>query len=133
MDIKRDIEARADIECFIRAFYEKAIADPVIGKIFTEVFPLNWAHHIPLITDFWETILLDNPVYKKNAMQVHYEMNNKFPFKQEHFDAWLHLFSETIDAMFEGEKAALAKKRALGIAQLMQLKMSTGNSSIPIK
>jgi hemoglobin len=62
MDIKRDIEARADIESFIRAFYEKVVADPTIGKIFTEIFPLNWAHHIPLITDFWEAILLDNPV-----------------------------------------------------------------------
>jgi len=133
MDIKRDIETRADIEGFIRAFYEKVIKDPAIGRIFTEIFPLNWAHHIPLITDFWETILLDNPVYKKNAMQVHYEMNNTFPFKQEHFDAWLRIFDTTLDEMYAGEKASLAKKRALGIAQLMQLKMSTGSSSISAK
>jgi hemoglobin len=133
MDIKRDIESRADIEIFIRAFYEKVTVDSVIGKIFTEIFPLNWAHHIPLITDFWETILLDHPVYKKNAMQVHYEMNNVFPFKKEHFDAWLHLFNTTLDEMYSGEKVLLAKKRAAGIAQLMQLKMDTGNSSIPLR
>ena len=133
MDIKKDIETRADIEIFIRAFYEKVTVDPVIGKIFTEIFPLNWAHHIPVITDFWESVLLDNPVYKKNAMQVHYEMNKTFPFKKEHFDAWLHLFNSTLDEMYTGEKVLLAKKRAAGIAQLMQLKMDPGISSIPLR
>lgn len=81
----KDIETRADIECFVKAFYEKVKADSVIRMIFTKIFPLDWNRHIPLITDFWETILLDNPVYKKNAMAVHYEMNNKFPFRQEYF------------------------------------------------
>jgi hemoglobin len=60
-------------------------------------------------------------------------MNRTFPFKQEHFDAWLRLFDHTLDEMYAGEKADLAKKRALGIAQLMQLKMSTGSSSISTK
>ena len=127
MKLQRDILTRADIEKFIPLFYKAVFQDPTIGLIFTTIFPLNMEHHIPLITDFWETILLDNPVYKKNAMQVHYEINKKYPLQKKHFDAWLHLFNTTLDDLFTGEKTILAKKRALGIAQLMQLKMNEIN------
>ena len=131
MDIKRDIETRSDINTFIRAFYEKVIHNRVIGIIFMEVFPLNWEHYIPLITDFWETILPDHQVYKNNAMQVHYEMNRKFPFTKKHFDAGLLLFNTTPDEYFDGEKVLPAKKRAAGIAQLMQVNMQGINTQNP--
>ena len=124
MAIKTDIETRADISNFIKAFYEKVLTDETIGIIFTEKFPLNWDHHIPLIVDFWETILLDNPVYKKNAMEVHYNINKQFPLHEKHFAAWLKIFNETLDEYFAGEKVLLAKKRAAGIAQLMMIKMN---------
>lgn len=127
MDTRKEIETRTDIEIFIKAFYKKVIIDPTIGHIFTEIFPINWEHHIPLISDFWETILLDNPVYKNNAMGVHFEMNKIFPLRKIHFDAWLHLFNDTLDELFVGEKVMLAKKRALGIAQVMLLKMDEEN------
>jgi hemoglobin len=124
MDIKKDIETREDIEKFIWSFYKRIVTDEKIGIIFTEVIPINWEHHIPLITDFWETILLDNPVYKKNAMDVHYKINRIFPLKKEHFEAWIYIFNFTIDGMFEGKITELAKKRAGSIAQLMEFKMN---------
>ena len=124
MDIKPDIETRADIEKFVNAFYEKVKTDAVIGVIFTQIVPINWNHHIPLITDFWESILLDNPVYKNNAMSVHYELNKKYPLTSKHFETWLALFNSTIDEFFSGVKTELAKKRAKGIASLMLYKMT---------
>lgn len=124
MDTKQDIATRADIELFITAFYEKVKTDPVIGIIFTEVVQMHWEHHIPVIVSFWESILLDNPVYKRNAMAVHYDLHKKYPLKQEHFDAWLRLFNETLDELFTGSVADLAKKRAAGIAALMLFKMN---------
>ena len=127
MATKRDIETRADIETFLKLFYEKVIVDETIGIIFTKIFPINWEHHIPLITDFWETILLDNPVYKKNAMAVHFDINKIFPLQKKHFDAWIHLFNSTLNEMYEGPKILLAIKRAAGIAQMMQLKMDAIN------
>ena len=80
-----------------------------------------------MITHFWETILLDNPVYKKNAMEIHYELNKTYKLKKKHFNEWLHLFNTTIDNMYSGEKVLLAKKRAAGIAALMLLKMDKIN------
>lgn len=121
---RQDIKTRDDIEKLLRSFYEKVILDETIGIIFTKIVPMNWEHHIPLITDFWETILLDNPVYKKNAMEVHYSLNKVFPLHEKHFTAWLYLFNTTIDSMYEGKVTELAKKRASSIAALMQHKMN---------
>ena len=121
--MKKDIESRADIEQLIVAFYEKVKLDSTIGFIFNDVVEMDWPHHIPVIVDFWETILLDNPVYKKNAMEVHYDLNKKVPLKKEHFESWMHLFTSTVDELFEGKVAVLAKVRAQSIASVMLFKM----------
>lgn len=130
--MKTDIAERSDIEKFIIAFYEKVKQDETIGFIFNEVVEMDWPRHIPIIVDFWESILLDNPVYKRNAMEVHYTLNQKQPLTQAHFNKWLDLFSNTIDELHEGKIATLAKTRAKGIADVMLLKMSSinGNKSI---
>ena len=124
MDSKTDISTRADIEKFIINFYEKVKKDETIGFIFNHVVKMNWEHHIPIIVDFWETILLDNPVYKRNAMEIHYVLNKKVRLEKAHFDTWIRLFTETVDELYEGKKAVLAKTRARSIAGLMQFKMA---------
>jgi hemoglobin len=124
METRKDISSREDIELFIRSFYEKVLRDETIGIVFTSIVKMDWEHHIPLITDFWETILLDNPVYKNNAMEVHYHINKIFPLQKIHFDAWVHLFNTTLKEMYEGPVTNLALKRATGIATLMEFKMN---------
>jgi len=123
METRKDISNRQDIDVFINHFYEKVVQDDTIGKIFTEVVEMNWETHIPLIVDFWETILLDNPVYKNNAMEVHYHVNKLFPLEEKHFKAWLHLFNTTLDKYYAGPVTELARKRAAGIAAVMEFKM----------
>jgi hemoglobin len=124
MDTKKDIETRDDIERFIRSFYEKVKADDRIGIIFNEIVSIDWEHHIPIITDFWESILLDNPVYQNNGMEIHYKLHAHYPLTKEHFDAWLSLFDSTLDEMFQGNITELARKRAKAIAALMKFKMN---------
>lgn len=128
--MKPDITSRADIEKFIANFYENVKLDKTIGFIFTEVADMNWEKHIPLIVDFWETILLDNPVYKKNAMEVHYDLNKKIPLQKEHFKSWLLLFNAAVDDLFEGKIADLAKTRAKSIAGIMLFKMENANKCL---
>jgi hemoglobin len=123
IDTRPDISCRGDIEALVNRFYEQVRADDVIGFIFTEVIAMDWQHHIPVIVDFWETILLDNIVYKKNAMEVHYAINKKVLLQKEHFDRWILLFNSTVDEMYSGVKATLAKTRAASIAAVMQFKM----------
>ncbi len=130
MAIKPDIATREDILTFVIEFYDLVKTDPIIGRIFTDIIKIDWDHHIPLITDFWETILLDNPVYRKNAMEKHFDINRIVPLTPAHFDAWLSSFNATIDQLFEGPVANKAKTRARAIAEIMQLKMDKANESL---
>ncbi len=124
-----DIESRRDIEQLIINFYDKVKQDKTIGFIFNEVVPINWEHHIPVIVDFWETILLNNPVYKKNAMEVHYDLNKKVHLQKEHFESWIYLFTSTVDELFAGKIATLAKTRAKSIADVMLFKMNNTSNN----
>jgi len=97
-----DIESRKDIETLIKAFYEKAITDEVIGHFFTRIVPLNLEEHLPKMFDFWEMVLFDGHAYKGNPMKTHLNLNEKSPLKKVHFDAWIGLFNETVNELFEG-------------------------------
>jgi hemoglobin len=119
----KDIQNRSDIEFLINAFYEKVIKDDVIGYIFTDVVQLNWETHIPVMYDFWETILLDQMKYKGNPMLKHIELNKKEPLQSQHFERWIALWEGTIDHHFVGENADEAKKRANLMGGLMQYKI----------
>jgi hemoglobin len=52
--------------------------------------------------DFWEMVLFDGHAYKGNPMKTHLNLNEKSPLKKVHFDAWIDLFNETVNELFEG-------------------------------
>jgi hemoglobin len=121
--MKKDLEGRKDIEVLLEAFYRKAFADAMIGHFFTEVVPLNLEQHIPVIADFWESVVFSVHGYRKNVMEVHQHIHRLSPIEKEHLDRWVQLFSSTVDEMFAGDKATLMKQRAASIATLMQIKL----------
>ena len=121
--MKKDIENRADIEVLIKGFYDKVKQDLVIGYLFNDVAKVKWAKHLPVMYDFWEGIVFNKNTYTGNPIPVHQKLNTLSPLKQEHFKQWLHLFTTTVDELFEGPKAELAKQRAVGIATVMQIKI----------
>jgi truncated hemoglobin YjbI len=99
VDICHDIETRADCERLVRSFYGRALTDPIIGWLFTDVAKLDLEAHVPRITNFWETILLDAHSYGGGAFRPHLELNSKTPLKRGHFDRWLHLWGQTVDEL----------------------------------
>lgn len=122
-----DIQTREDLEKLLWAFYTKLLADPAISYIFTDVAKINLKEHMPSLTDFWEQSLLGRNGYRKNVMQIHLDLNDAEPLTKEHFTLWLHYFDETVDEMFTGQKAEMAKTRAVSIATVMQIKLATLN------
>lgn len=118
-----DIQFRQDIELLVANFYTKAIEDNTIGYIFTEVAKLNLEVHLPVICDFWESILLGNPVYRGNPMLKHLELAEQTALTQVHFEVWLAMWEQTIREQFAGEKAELAVQRAQDIGRLMLFKI----------
>jgi hemoglobin len=111
----RDIETREDCERLVRAFYGKALVDPIIGFIFTDVARLDLEAHVPQITSFWETVLLGAQSYSGGAFRPHAELHMKVGLKRGHFDRWLQLWFGTVDELFRGETADLAKVHALRV------------------
>lgn len=129
METKRDIATRADIEQLMRHFYERLLNDEVVGFLFTDVAALDLAEHLPRLSDFWEDQLLGTSNYTGNPMRVHMHLHQKSPLTREQFDVWLQHFNCTVDALFAGPKAHLAKERALSIATVLQIKLLTASQT----
>jgi hemoglobin len=113
----RDIETREDCERLVRAFYERAFEDPLIGWLFTDVAKLDLEAHLPVIASFWETILLGARSYGGGAFRPHAELHLRAPLRAAHFQAWLVLWRATVDELFAGPRAELAKSHAERVAR----------------
>lgn len=124
--MKKDIRNRIDIELFVNNFYDRVKTDPVIGYIFTEIAKVNWERHLPVMYNFWENALFYSGTYKGNPLELHKHLHRVMPLEPLHFDQWIRIFNETMDELFDGPKAGLAKERAYSIAQIMQRNILKG-------
>jgi len=112
-----DIIARKDIEILVDSFYDRVRSDALLGPRFSHV---DWSKHLPIMYNFWSSLLLGDQTYHGNPFQKHADL----PLEQEHFTAWVKLFIEIVDENFKGEKADEIKIRAQNIAQLFQHKLN---------
>ncbi|MGH2835368.1 MAG: group III truncated hemoglobin [Solirubrobacteraceae bacterium] len=122
-EARRDIETRADCERLVRDFYGRAMVDPIIGYLFTDVAKLDLEQHVPRITNFWDTILLGARSYGGGAFRPHVELNFKVPLTRGHFDRWLYLWTMTVDELFAGGRAELAKSHAIRVAAAFESRL----------
>lgn len=119
-----DIKNRKDIYFIIDEFYKKLLSDDLLKHFFEDMTEQHHLEeHLEIITDFWNGILFNAPDYNRNAMRPHLTLNQTKPFKNEHFKRWLLHFTTTINDYFKGDKAEMAKTRALSIATVMEIKM----------
>jgi hemoglobin len=121
--MKTDIASRQDIKLLVDRFYDKVKCDAVIGYIFNDVFKVNWEKHLPVMYDFWENAIFYSGSYNGNPIKTHQRLHSVSPLNTGHFERWVALFITTVDELFAGEKASLAKQRALSIATVMQIKI----------
>jgi len=117
----KDISNRQDIEFLVSTFYEQLLIDEVMRPFFAD---LDLEHHLPIICDFWESILLGNIVYRSNAMEKHMQLNDRRSLEKKHFISWIDHWQKAIDTHFAGPMAKQAKRRAGMIAQLMEHKVN---------
>jgi hemoglobin len=114
---RHDIRTRADCERLVRAFYGRALEDPIIGFLFVDVAKLDLEAHVPVIASFWETILLGARSYAGGAFAPHAALHAKAPLRAAHFQRWLVLWRATVDEHFAGPSAELAKAHAERVAR----------------
>ena len=112
----REIKNEADVHELVQTFYQKVLGDDVLAPFFKN---LNFEEHLPKMEFFWRFVLLDEPGYTTSVTDKHMHMR----LKEEHFKRWIHLFTQTLDELFIGEKVELAKQRAAIIGWTIQSKM----------
>lgn len=122
--VTADIETRADCERLVRAFYGRALTDPIIGFLFTDVARLDLEEHVPRITAFWETILLGAQSYGGGAFAPHVSLHRQVPLRAGHFERWLALWRATVDELFAGPRADLAKAHAERVAHAFHRRLA---------
>ena len=122
--MKKDIQTKADIIKMVDQFYELVKKDSLLGPIFTDVSKVDWVSHLPKMYDFWENVIFFTGTYSGNPLKTHQKIHGLSPLTKNHFQRWYALFIKTVDSLFKGEKATLAKTRANQISLVIQDKLA---------
>lgn len=122
--MKKDIQNRGDVFALVSTFYSKVRKNNKIGHFFNESIQ-DWPAHLEKLTDFWETNLFMVAKFRGNPVRAHKDVDQKYnhSVEQKHFGEWLNMWFATIDEMFEGERANIAKNRARNMAHNLFMNM----------
>lgn len=118
--IKNDITTLNDIQLMVDSFYGKVHEDNILADIFNNIIEDRWPQHLEKMYRFWQTVLLEEHTYYGSPFLPH----AKLPVEANHFERWLKLFNETVDNLFEGEKATRAKWQGERMAELFLSKIT---------
>lgn len=117
-DPEHDLRDRYDVERLVRDFYRQAAMDDVLGPVFVAAH-VDWPGHLATLTAFWSWQLFGERGYEGNPLRAHEPAHARTPFGSRHYERWLSLFTDAVDASFAGPVAELAKARAAKMASAM--------------
>src|ERR1700760_3385047 len=114
-----DITGENDIKVLVDSFYAKVNADDLLSPIFNDIARVDWQEHLPLLYQFWNSLLFRANTYQGRPWPKHALL----PVNKAHFERWISLFKATVDEHFAGPKATEAKNIAASIADTFQNRM----------
>lgn len=117
--MKSEIRTEDDIKKLVDTFYGKVNSDPLLSPVFNEQAQVDWKEHLPTMYKFWGTQLIGTANYFGRPFPPHALLH----IKQEHFERWLQLFTGTVDELFTGMSAEMAKQKARNIAAVFKHKL----------
>jgi hemoglobin len=116
----RDIETKEDIKLLVDTFYHNIREDELLAPKFAlRIDGEKWPIHLEKMYRFWGTLLLYTQEYSGSPFDKHIGLG----IDATHFNRWLTLFDNTVDALFKGEKADTAKERAHNIGLTFEYKL----------
>jgi hemoglobin len=118
-----DLANRDDVEVLLRRFYGRVFTDDVLAEPFTELREQGLESHLPVMCDFWETVLFRAGLYRGNALVVHRQLDLLHPLYAKHFARWLTIWEATVDDMYDGPAADRAKLQAGRIAKALHRRL----------
>ena len=113
------------IERLVRAFYERARVDVLIGPVF-ESKGKDWDAHLARMCAFWSSVALMSGRYHGAPMVVHLPL----PVGTEHFNRWLELFAATAREVCPPAAAAHFMERAHRIADSLEMGIAARNGEL---
>ena len=121
---KKVIEDQMDIYLLIDSFYEKVLQHEELAYFFKHAVG-NWPVHKQAFVRYWSKQILFTDSYPDSPLQAHIQIDQMYDnnFRKEHFEEWSRLWCDTVDALFTGDKADLAKESGSNMAKNIYLKM----------
>lgn len=116
---KKDIQNDEDIKRLVHQFYDKVGNDERLGYVFNDVAQVDWDTHLPKMVDFWSNILFQTRRFNGRPYRKH----RPLPIKRDDFNIWLGLWTKTVDELFAGEKAEIAKEVAFRVASAFTIRL----------
>lgn len=113
-----DIEDSGDVERIVRDFCRQATMDDLLGPVFAAAGIMRNAY-IETLVESWSWQLFGVRGYAGNPVRAYQPVHARTPFTVAHYARWRDLFDDTIDSLFVGPVAELAKARARKVAAAM--------------
>lgn len=98
----------------VHRFYADVRADALLGPVFEEALRDRWEPHLGRMVDFWSTVVLGKKSFSGNVFAKHMALQGVTP---AHFAAWVRLWGEHTDRLFEPDVARELQTVAHGIAR----------------
>ncbi len=98
------------ISNLVETFYGAVRSDELLGPIF-EAHVADWTPHLARMKDFWASVTLESGRFRGNPMLKHIAVGG---LDQVHFDRWLVLWKQTLDAVVPNDAAAQVFREAAG-------------------
>lgn len=127
---RTDIVDRDDIGELLRDFYGRAFRDDLLGPVFVDIARMDLDAHLPVMCNFWETVLFHAGTYRRNALHPHQRLHVRANLTVAHFERWLALWHDTVDDRHAGPKAKLAKLQATRIAGAMCRRIISADAAL---
>lgn len=96
------------ISNLVDTFYGAIRSDELLGPIF-EAHVADWTPHLARMKDFWASVTLESGRFRGNPMLKHIAVGG---LDQVHFDRWLVLWQQTLDAVVPNGAAAQVFREA---------------------
>lgn len=105
------------------------MTDELLREPFTPIRATGLDSHLPVMCDFWETVLFGSRHYDGSVFQVHPRLHDRHVLTTAHFLRWLSLWTDIVGERHTGPIAQRAKLQATWMAWAMNRRLSGGDAN----
>lgn len=105
---------RERLATLVHSFYADVRADSLLGPVFEHALAERWEPHLDRMVEFWSTVALGSKSFSGNVFGKHMALESVTP---AHFSAWVRLWGEHTERLFEPDDARELQFTAHGIAR----------------